>query len=463
MVGVLALMVGLTGSVAHAADPSSWVLRDIGSPVSGQHTWANAVSGKKVVGTVETATNWRAFWYDDARRDQGIKVLGTLGGDDSVALDVSGNWVVGWSATSTVQSGQQVERAFAYDTSDAKARMWDFAASGDSGSWSYAYAVSGNRVVGERDGRAFVFDLSKGTMTDLHTLVGGTRDGKSAATGIAGNVVVGGVEAPTSNPDEPQYQVFVYDLGTGRTTLLGRQSRGMYISEMAMISGDWVLSVDSAFGRHFTYQLSTGKRIDLAKTLGEPEWPAGISGAQALVNGERGAYAYDLLSGARTPFPGDTAWIADMDGDLAVGGREPVGGGSQVVAWDKATSPFRDVTPSTQFYDEITWLANNGISTGWDVPGGKEFRPVTPVNRDAMAAFMYRLAGSPAFTAPKVSPFRDVTPSTQFYKEITWLASKGISTGWDVPGGKEFRPVSPVNRDAMAAFMYRLKVVNQLV
>ncbi len=126
-------------------------------------------------------------------------------------------------------------------------------------------------------------------------------------------------------------------------------------------------------------------------------------------------------------------------------------------------SPFKDVTPSTQFYKEITWLASKGISTGWDVPGGKEFRPVTPVNRDAMAAFMYRLAGSPAFTAPKVSPFKDVTPSTQFYKEITWLASKGISTGWDVPGGKEFRPVVPVNRDAMAAFMYRLKVVNKLV
>ncbi len=128
-----------------------------------------------------------------------------------------------------------------------------------------------------------------------------------------------------------------------------------------------------------------------------------------------------------------------------------------------AQSPFLDVTPTTQFYKEITWLADQGISTGWQVAGGTEYRPVTPVNRDAMAAFMYRLAGSPTWEPPAQSPFLDVTPTTQFYKEITWLADQGISTGWEVAGGAEYRPVTPVNRDAMAAFMYRLKVEKRLV
>ncbi len=47
--------------------------------------------------------------------------------------------------------------------------------------------------------------------------------------------------------------------------------------------------------------------------------------------------------------------------------------------------------------------------------------------------------------------------SSQFYKEITWLAAQGISTGWTEggDGSKTFRPVNAVNRDAMAAFMYR--------
>jgi serine protease len=73
-----------------------------------------------------------------------------------------------------------------------------------------------------------------------------------------------------------------------------------------------------------------------------------------------------------------------------------------------------------------------------------------------MAAFMYRFNGSPAYTAPGISPFADVTLQTQFYREINWLASTNISTGWDESNGtRTFRPVQPVNRDAMAAFMYR--------
>lgn len=120
-------------------------------------------------------------------------------------------------------------------------------------------------------------------------------------------------------------------------------------------------------------------------------------------------------------------------------------------------SPFTDITPSTQFYKEITWLATQSISTGWTEPDGtKTYRPLQTVGRDAMAAFMYRLDASPAYTAPSSSPFTDITPSTQFYKEITWLAAQNISTGWtEADGTKTYRPLNSVNRDAMAAFMYR--------
>ncbi|MDO5534838.1 MAG: S8 family serine peptidase [Propionibacteriaceae bacterium] len=118
--------------------------------------------------------------------------------------------------------------------------------------------------------------------------------------------------------------------------------------------------------------------------------------------------------------------------------------------------PFIDVLPGSMFTSEITWLAQQGISTGWDTPRGKEYRPLSPVNRDAMAAFLYRLAGSPAVKLPTRSPFVDVTAKNMFYKEIVWMHQQGISTGWDTPRGQEYRPLSPVNRDAMAAFLYRL-------
>lgn len=116
-------------------------------------------------------------------------------------------------------------------------------------------------------------------------------------------------------------------------------------------------------------------------------------------------------------------------------------------------SPFKDVRKNDAFAGEMLWLARKGVSTGW--PDGT-YRPMNPVNRDAMAAFMYRLAGSPKFTPPKKSPFQDVSTSNQFYKEISWLAAEGISTGWDWGYGvKKFEPGQPVKRDAMAAFMYR--------
>ena len=123
----------------------------------------------------------------------------------------------------------------------------------------------------------------------------------------------------------------------------------------------------------------------------------------------------------------------------------------------KPKPAFTDVPANAQFFDEISWMASRGISTGWkEANGTRTYRPLQPVNRDAMAAFMYRLAGSPNYTPPKKSPFSDVTPSTQFYKEIAWLASEGISTGWvQANGSRTYRPLQPVNRDAMAAFMYR--------
>ncbi len=109
---------------------------------------------------------------------------------------------------------------------------------------------------------------------------------------------------------------------------------------------------------------------------------------------------------------------------------------------------FSDVA-GDPFADEIEFIAANGITTGF--PDGT-YRPMAPIARDAMAAFIYRLAGQPYFEVPEMSPFTDVTPDNQFYKEITWLASTGITTGF--PDGT-FRPLASVARDAMAAFMNR--------
>jgi hypothetical protein len=122
-----------------------------------------------------------------------------------------------------------------------------------------------------------------------------------------------------------------------------------------------------------------------------------------------------------------------------------------------AVSPFRDVSTGQLFYKEMAWLAAHGVSTGWREPdGSRTYRPGQPINRDAMAAFLYRAAGSPAYDPPPVSPFADVSPDQRYYKEMAWLDHRGISTGWREPDGtRTYRALRPIDRDAMAAFLYR--------
>ncbi|OOP64094.1 hypothetical protein BMF89_04550 [Arthrobacter sp. SRS-W-1-2016] len=111
---------------------------------------------------------------------------------------------------------------------------------------------------------------------------------------------------------------------------------------------------------------------------------------------------------------------------------------------------FTDVTPTSAFYDEISWLSNNLISQGWP---DNTYRPLTSITRDAMAAFLYRFSGSPA-VPPNAPTFSDVPPGAPFYNEIRWLASTGITKGY--PDGT-YHPGEAVSRAAMAAFLYRLK------
>ena len=126
---------------------------------------------------------------------------------------------------------------------------------------------------------------------------------------------------------------------------------------------------------------------------------------------------------------------------------------------------FIDVNASTPHADDIQWLADNQISTGWQNPNGtKSFRPYDNIARADMAAFLFRTAqkwgkvnGNWLPNARQKQAFSDVDSSTPHAREIWWLASTGISTGWKEANGKStFRPLSTVKRQDMAAFLFRL-------
>ncbi|MFI7484128.1 fibronectin type III domain-containing protein [Kocuria sp. M1R5S2] len=168
-----------------------------------------------------------------------------------------------------------------------------------------------------------------------------------------------------------------------------------------------------------------------------------------------------LLDNAAVPLVDGHRYRLEVTAHNVVGGTETTG----VSFWTDVAkytppveSPFVDITPETTFYPEMAWMAENSISGGWDTgEGRKEYRPHTAVDRDVMAAFLYRLAGSPEYTPPVESPFVDITPETTFYPEMAWMAENSISGGWDTgEGRKEYRPHTAVDRDVMAAFLYRL-------
>jgi hypothetical protein len=119
----------------------------------------------------------------------------------------------------------------------------------------------------------------------------------------------------------------------------------------------------------------------------------------------------------------------------------------ETVARDQVS--FSDVGESHPFRSNIHWLVAEGIASGYD---DGTFRPSAVVSRQAVASFLYRMAGSPAFTLPAAPTFIDVGIAHPFYAAIEWAVAEGIVAGYD---DGTFRPTAVVSRQAAAAFLHR--------
>jgi hypothetical protein len=115
----------------------------------------------------------------------------------------------------------------------------------------------------------------------------------------------------------------------------------------------------------------------------------------------------------------------------------------------KERATFTDVSEASTFHDDIDWMVGERLASGTpDV-----FRPAAGTTRQAMTAFIYRLAGSPRGTAPScaVAPFADVPVTHTFCGEIAWAASTGIAHGYE---DNSFRPEATITRGAMTALLH---------
>lgn len=167
--------------------------------------------------------------------------------------------------------------------------------------------------------------------------------------------------------------------------------------------------------------------------------------------GAEAVFAHDDVSspsGYTSQAPDSASGQGATTGDEA--GSDAAEGNAESTQIELSSAGFIDVPDSHPFHADIAWLAEQGIASGW--PDGS-FRPNQEVSRDAVAAFLYRYAGSPDYVPPAVSPFKDIQTNHPFYKEISWAAASGIAAGY---ADGTYRPLTPVTRGALATFLWRL-------
>lgn len=110
--------------------------------------------------------------------------------------------------------------------------------------------------------------------------------------------------------------------------------------------------------------------------------------------------------------------------------------------------PFTDISTTHTFHDQVAWMADEGLTTGY---ADGTFQPTEPVTRAALAAFLHRAAGAPAGPFPDPG-FSDVPSSHPFRNEVAWLVEEGVASGYE---DDTFRPQEPVTRQAVASMLHR--------
>ena len=111
---------------------------------------------------------------------------------------------------------------------------------------------------------------------------------------------------------------------------------------------------------------------------------------------------------------------------------------------------FDDVPADHTFADDITWLADEGITRGCNPPSNTRFCPDDHVTRGQMAAFLVR-----ALDLPAAGDQGFTDSAGTFEANIDALAAAGITRGCNPPDNDRFCPEGLVTRGQMAAFLHR--------
>lgn len=122
------------------------------------------------------------------------------------------------------------------------------------------------------------------------------------------------------------------------------------------------------------------------------------------------------------------------------------------LAGGAATSiPFTDVPAGAWYEDAVRYVSENGLMSG---TSDTTFSPDDTTTRGMVVTILWRLDGSPAWTA--ASGFSDVEEDAYYAEAVGWAAANGIVGGYD---NGTFGPGDPITREQMAAILYRFAQV----
>ncbi len=109
-------------------------------------------------------------------------------------------------------------------------------------------------------------------------------------------------------------------------------------------------------------------------------------------------------------------------------------------------APFKDVSVTDWYYDEVAYMYENNIMNG---TGNRMFSPDNIVTRGMVVTILHRLEGLPFVSG---MAFHDVDVDAYYGNAVVWACSQGIVNGYD---NGNFGPNDPVTREQLVAMLYR--------
>lgn len=116
-----------------------------------------------------------------------------------------------------------------------------------------------------------------------------------------------------------------------------------------------------------------------------------------------------------------------------------------------ANTAFKDVTPENSAYNEINYLVDLGIISGYTENGKKYFKPLNNVTRGQVIKMVILAAGYKPVVS-KTSSFVDLDPkkSPELSSYVESAVKNGILT---VPADKKLNAMTPIKRDEMSKLL----------